>query len=217
MIENAGLSERLGEVMLQNALSALVRWDKLQLDIPAVSVNFSAEELRSPRLADKLKWELDRYNLNPNRLCVEVLENVIAATDNDIIVSNIAALARLGCGVDLDDFGTGHASITSIRRFAVRRIKIDRSFVTRIDDDRNQQKMLSAILSMAERLDLATIAEGVETPGEHAMLAQLGCDEVQGFGIARPMPMEDTQAWITAQRATVTALPKIAHKMRQPK
>lgn len=214
LIESAGLSERLGEVMLQNALMAMVRWDKLHLDIPTVSVNFSAEELRNPRLADKLKWELDRYDLNPNRLCIEVLENVVAVTDNDIIVSNIAALARLGCGIDLDDFGTGHASITSIRRFAVRRIKIDRSFVTRIDDDRAQQKMLAAILSMAERLELATIAEGVETPAEHAMLAQLGCDDVQGFGIARPMPMEDTLTWIETQRASVNALPKINHKMR---
>jgi len=107
MIEAAGLSERLGEVMLQNALAALVRWDKSHLDIPTVSVNLSAEELRNPRLADKIKWELDRFDLNPNRLCVEVLENVVATTDNDVIVANIAALARLGCVLALHDFGTG--------------------------------------------------------------------------------------------------------------
>ena len=214
MIETTGLSERLGEVMLQNALAALVRWDKMNLDIPCVSVNFSAEELRNPRLADKLKWELDRFDLNPNRLCIEVLENVVAATDDDAIVANIAALARLGCGIDLDDFGTGHASITSIRRFAIRRIKIDRSFVTRIDEDRGQQKMLSAILSMAERMGLATLAEGVETPAEHAMLAQLGCEDVQGFGIARPMPVEETLAWIKAQRVSIKSLPKISQAQR---
>lgn len=213
-IEQAGLSDRLGEVMLQNALAALVRWDGLGLDIPCVSVNFSAEELRNPRLADKLKWELDRFDLSPNRLCIEVLENVVAATDNDIIVANIAALARMGCGIDLDDFGTGHASITSIRRFAIRRIKIDRSFVTRADEDRAQQKMLSAILSMAERMGLATLAEGVETPGEHAILAQLGCDDVQGFGIARPMPFDETIDWITHKRAEIPALPRISQTSR---
>lgn len=214
MIETAGLSERLGEVMLQNALSALVRWDGQKLDIPTVSVNLSQEELRNPRLADKIKWELDRFDLNPNRLCVEVLENVVAATDNDVIVSNIAALARLGCGIDLDDFGTGHASITSIRRFAIRRLKIDRSFVTRLDEDRTQQRLIAAILSMAERLELATLAEGVETAAEHAMLAQLGCNDVQGFGIARPMPIEDTQAWIKSQRRKIGKLPRISHEMR---
>ncbi len=213
-IEQAGLSERLGEVMLQNALAALVRWDRLQLDIPCVSVNFSAEELRNPRLVDKLKWELDRFDLNPNRLCVEVLENVVASTDNDVIVANIAALSRLGCGIDLDDFGTGHASITSIRRFAIRRIKIDRSFVTRIDEDRAQQKMLSAILSMAERMGLATLAEGVETAAEHAILAQLGCDDVQGFSIARPMPMDETLEWIARHRASVPAVLRISQAQR---
>jgi diguanylate cyclase len=125
-------------------------------------------------------------------------------------VSNIAALSKLGCGVDLDDFGTGHASITSIRRFAIRRIKIDRSFVTKLDEDREQQKMVSAILSMAERLGLETLAEGVETPGEHAMLAQLGCGDVQGFGIARPMTVDETLDWITRHRAHLTKVPKIA-------
>ena len=214
MIEDAGLSERLGEVMLFNALTALSRWDKAGLAVPTVAVNFSAAELRNPRLAEKLKWELDRFGTEPKRLCVEILEHVVAETDNDVIVSNIANLARMGCGIDLDDFGTGHASITSIRRFAVRRLKIDRSFVTKVDEDREQQKIVSAILSMAERMGLATLAEGVETPGEHAMLAQLGCGDVQGFGIARPMPVDETMDWIERHRARPAAAPRIGHRAR---
>lgn len=214
MIEDAGLSERLGEVMLFNALTALSRWDKAGLAVPTVAVNFSAAELRNPRLAEKLKWELDRFGMDPKRLCIEVLENVVAETDNDVIVSNIANLSRMGCGIDLDDFGTGHASITSIRRFAVRRIKIDRSFVTKVDEDREQQKMVAAILSMAERLGLASLAEGVETPGEHAMLSQLGCGDVQGFGIARPMPVDETMDWIERHRARPAAAPRIGHRAR---
>ena len=214
LLEAAGLSERLGEVMLYNALSALSRWDKLGLSVPTVAVNFSSSELRNPRLTDKLKWELDRFDLKPARLSVEILENVVAETDNDIIVSNIAALAQMGCGIDLDDFGTGHASITSIRRFAVRRIKIDRSFVTKVDEDRDQQKMVAAILSMAEQLGLATLAEGVETPAEHAMLAQLGCGDVQGFGIARPMPVDETMDWIARHRARLAQAPRIGQRTR---
>ena len=214
MIEDAGLSERLGEVILYHALSALARWDRAGLDVPTVSVNFSSSELRNPRLSEKPLWELDRFDLEPRRLSVEVLENVVAQTDNDIIVSNIAALAALGCGIDLDDFGTGHASITSIRRFAVRRIKIDRSFVTKLDQDRDQQRMVAAILSMAERLGLETLAEGVETPGEHAMLSQLGCGDVQGFGIARPMPVDETMEWIARHRAKIGAIPRIGSRAR---
>ncbi len=213
-VEDAGLSERLGEVILFHALAALVRWDKAGLRVPTVGVNFSAFELRNPRLAEKLKWELDRFDLAPDRLSIEILETVIAETDNDVIVHNIAALARMGCGIDLDDFGTGHASITSIRRFAVRRIKIDRSFVTRVDADREQQKVVSAVLSMAERLGLETLAEGVETQAELSMLGQLGCGHVQGYGIARPMPFEDTADWITKHRAQVIATPKIGHRAR---
>lgn len=211
-IEDAGLSERLGEVILYHALAALVRWDKAGLRVPNVAVNFSAAELRNPRLAEKLKWELDRFDLTPGRLSVEILETVVADTDNDVIVHNIAALAQMGCGVDLDDFGTGHASITNIRRFAVRRIKIDRSFVTKVDEDREQQKMVSAVLSLAERLGLETLAEGVETPGEHAMLAQLGCGHVQGFLIARPMAFEETHDWIVKHQARQAKTPRIGHR-----
>ncbi len=120
----------------------------------------------------------------------------MAQSDDDITTRNIAALAGLGCSVDLDDFGTGHASISSIRRFDVNRIKIDRSFVTRVDTDRDQQNMVAAILTMAERLNLDTLAEGVETHGEHAMLAQLGCGHVQGYSIGRPMPLKQTFDWI---------------------
>lgn len=211
-IEDAGLSERLGEVILYHALVMLGRWEKEGYRIPSVAVNFSAAELRNPRLAEKLKWELDRFDLSPDRLTIEVLENVVAETENDVIVANVAELARMGCRIDLDDFGTGHASITNIRRFAVRRIKIDRSFVTRIDSDRDQQRMVSAILSMAERLGLETLAEGVETPAEHAMLAQLGCGHVQGFGLGRPMPGPDTLAWIEAHCARQPLTPRIGHR-----
>ena len=213
-IEDCGLSSRLGEVIVYNALLALTRWDKAGYKIPMVAVNFSRSELRSPSLASKLKWELDRFNLTSDRLTIEILETVVADANNDVVVSNIAAIAKMGCGVDLDDFGTGHASITSIRRFSVRRIKIDRSFVSHVDEDREQQKVISAVLSMAERLGMETVAEGVETPGEHAMLAQLGCGHVQGFGIARPMPMEETIEWINRHRARQSSTPRIGNRVR---
>lgn len=212
-IDEAGLSERLAEVMLFNALSALSRWDAAGLAIPTVAVNFSAAELRNPRLAEKVRWELDRFDLPTERLSVEILETVVAAADNDVIVSNIAALAQMGCRIDLDDFGTGHSSMLNLRRFSVRRIKIDRSFVTRMDEDRSQQDMVAAILSLAERLGIEALAEGVETPGEHAALAQLGCQHVQGFGIARPMPFDQTPDWILRHRTLLTATQRLGFRV----
>ena len=199
-LTQAGLMDRLGEIMIYDALTALKRWDEAGFDIPRVGVNFSNEELCDPRLVDRIGWELDRFDLTPDRLVVEVLETVVASHSEDVIIRNLSGLARLGCCLDLDDFGTGHASITNIRRFSIERIKIDRSFVTRIDADPEQQKMVSAILTMADRLGLDTLAEGVETADEQAMLARLGCGHLQGFGIARPMPMQETDAWIRAYR-----------------
>ncbi|WP_417726677.1 putative bifunctional diguanylate cyclase/phosphodiesterase [Roseovarius sp.] len=209
LLAASGRMEVLGDAMLANALRALQTWDNLDLDIQYVSVNFSPEELRNPHLPAKIAWELDRCDLAPSRLTVEILETVLATSADDTITRNIAALADMGCLIDLDDFGTGHASISTIRRFAVQRLKIDRSFVTKIDHDPEQQRMVAAILSMAERLDLATLAEGVETAGEHAMLAQLGCGHLQGFGIGRPMPLDATADWIATHRAKFPHPPRI--------
>jgi diguanylate cyclase (GGDEF)-like protein len=208
-IEQGGLLERLGEVMLYQSLSAIRAWDKAGVDVRAVGVNFSGDELRNPNLVNKIRWELDRFDLRPDRLCVEILETVISTSDDDTVTRNIGELSRLGCRIDLDDFGTGHASIANIRRFAVDRIKIDRSFVTKVDEDPEQQRMLSAILTMAERLNLDTLAEGVETLGEHAMLSQLGCGHVQGYALARPMPFEETIPWIAAHSAKLSRPPTI--------
>lgn len=196
VVEDCGLSERLGEGIMFHALSALKDWDKAGHDVPRIGINFAAQELRNPHLVDKIKWELDRFALTPDRLNIEILETVVAQDSVDCITRNIWALHDLGCTIDLDDFGTGSASIANIRRFSVARIKIDRSFISHVDTDREQQTMVSAILTMAERLKLATLAEGVETAGEHAMLAQLGCGHVQGYSIARPMPLEDTFGWL---------------------
>lgn len=208
-LENAGLMERLGEVMLYHAMTALKAWDSAGADVPRVGVNFASDELRNPSLVDKIKWELDRFDLTPDRLSVEILETVVTDSPDDVVTRNINGLSTLGCRIDLDDFGTGHASIASIRRFSVSRIKIDRSFVMKADRDPEQQRLISAILTMAERLELETLAEGVETVGEHALLAQLGCDHVQGFGIGRPMPFDQTLDWISAHKAKLQEAPRI--------
>ncbi|WPY93945.1 bifunctional diguanylate cyclase/phosphodiesterase [Limimaricola variabilis] len=199
--EQAGLMSRLGEVMVQDGLNALRLWDAAGLKVPQVGVNFSQVELADPRLVDRLAWELDRFDLQPDRLVIEVLETVVAHRLEDVVVRNLSGLSRLGCRLDLDDFGTGHAAITSIRRFSIQRLKIDRSFVSRLDCDPEQRKMVAAILTMAERLGLETLAEGIETRGERDALRMLGCSHAQGFGVARPMPRAETEAWIRAAQA----------------
>ncbi len=213
-LEAANKMPRLLEVILYHGLIAAKAWDEAGLDVQHVGVNFSSVELSDPGLVDKVRWELDRFELSPDRLAVEILETVVAQGPDDVITRNIKGLADMGCQIDLDDFGTGHASLASIRRFSVGRIKIDRSFVMKSDRDPEQQRMIKAILTMAERLDMETLAEGVETVGEHALLAQLGCTHVQGFGIARPMPFDQTVEWIRAHNAKLEDTPKIGRSAR---
>ncbi len=201
LIEAAGRSSELTQRILDGALEAVAGWDEAGLDVPTVSVNLGAADLDNPGLADHIAWALDRHDLAPHRLTLEILETVVAQSVDGPAAQNIARLSALGCRIDLDDFGIGHASITTIRRFAIDRLKIDRSFVTDIDTDREQQRMVATILTMSDQLGLDTLAEGVETPAEHTMLAQLGCRHVQGFGIARPMPREDTAAWCQRHHA----------------
>lgn len=209
-VDAAGLGARLTETVLTQSLAALRSWDRAGYAIETVAVNFSTDDLRDPNLVARLKWDLDRFELQPRRLTVEVLESVVADMDDDVIVRNLTALATLGCGIDLDDFGTGHASIAAIRRFSVSRIKIDRSFVSGVDTDPEQQRIVAAILSMADRLGLKTLAEGVESLAEHALLAQLGCSHVQGFAVGRPMPAQGTQDWLARHQAKLTRTPGLA-------
>ncbi len=211
-INELDLQERLSEIILSGSLSALRKWDKSGFNIPNVAVNFASEDLSNPKLCEKICWELDRYELTPERLCVEILENVVADSQDDMIVRSIQRLVEMGCKMDLDDFGTGHASIANIRRFAVHRIKIDRSFITRIDRDIEQKNMVAAILTMADRLQIESLAEGVETIEEHATLTQLGCGHVQGFSIAKPMPYAKTEAWISLFYSKQTDATKIGQK-----
>ena len=138
--------------MLRDALGALRDWQDNGVEIPAVGVNFDPDSLRDPALPDLVAWELDRHGLGPERLCIEIMETVVSMTPDDRTARNIRRLAAHGCRIDLDDFGTGHASISSLKRFEVNRLKIDRSFIRGIDHDRDQQRMVAAILTMAAQL-----------------------------------------------------------------
>jgi diguanylate cyclase len=196
--EKAGLIERLGEVMLEAVLEALSLWDRQKVAVPSVGINFALAQLRDPSMIERIKWEVDRRSIEPSRLSIEVLETVLVRGETDLVVRNLQGLAATGFRVELDDFGTGHASISNVRRFKAERIKIDRSFVRGIETSDEQLKLVASIVAMARALGIRTLAEGVETAEEEAALRELGCDEVQGYRIARPMPLADATAWLAA-------------------
>ncbi len=196
-VRDQGQASHLTETMIAATLAQLRDWDRTGLEIPRVSVNVGTEDLADPTFADRVRAALSKAGLPARRLGIEVLETVVARADPDDMASrNLMALGRMGCLIDLDDFGTGSASINGIRRFSVNRIKIDRSLVTSVDTDLEQHAMISAILTMAAQLGVDVLAEGVETPGEYSTVAQLGCGHVQGYAVARPMSARDLTLWI---------------------
>ena len=203
--EQTDLGERIGELVLARALEALNAWDAAGLAVPRVGVNFALAQLCDPRLVEKIKWETERLGVGPGRMAIEVLETVLIKTDADLVVRNLRGLASAGFHVELDDFGTGHASIANLRRFMVNRIKIDRSFITGIETSEEQQTLTASMIAMAHALGIATLAEGVETEAARATLARLGCDAFQGYLVGRPMSLADSLTWLAGFAGRRTA------------
>ena len=193
-----GLGERVDEIIMDKAFAALAGWRRRGLVVPRMGINITAVELRDPFMAERIKWAVERHELEPPDICIEILEGVLVEEEGEEVAKNIASLSRIGFQIDLDDFGTGHASIATLQRFSVDRIKIDRSFVSDIDSDAEQQKVAGAMIGLAHSLEVAVLGEGVETEAEYAQLAQMGCEYLQGYWIGKPMPEETATEWIRA-------------------
>ncbi|MBW6506112.1 MAG: GGDEF domain-containing phosphodiesterase [Rhodobacteraceae bacterium] len=209
-----GLHARLGEVLLYQGFAALRAWDRAGLGAATLALPVSLHELRNPKLPERLKWDLDRFETAAARLHLLVPETAALDTAQDMASHTVAMLAQIGCNIDLAGFGNGPAPISAIRKFSVRRLRLEREFVAHVDTDPEQQRVVAAILSLAERMGVETLADGVASVGEHAMLAQLGCGHVQGPAIARPMAYEDTIDWVERHRGKLQATPRLGRTKR---
>lgn len=196
--EETGQIDRMGDVAMRASLAALAEWRNLGLGVHHVALNVSAQELRDPALADKLAWDVDAAGLSPRNVALEVLESVLVEDDEDPAIRTVAALAAAGFSVELDDFGTGHASIANLQKLQVHRIKIDRSFITGLDRRAESRKIVGGIVGLASSLAIQTLAEGVETMEEAATARDLGCELAQGYVVGRPMPKDAAERWIRA-------------------
>ena len=194
-ISEARLDEALDEAILRKSLQALVEWDAQGIEVPTLSVNVSAARLAGANVVDMFKWATDSMNIAPERLGIEILENVFVDEGQGAVAKNVRSLAEAGFRIALDDFGTGYASIAGLRNLALNRVKIDRSFVKNIDGQKDLQVIVGAMVSLAKKLDMEVLCEGVETPAELETVTALGCDAIQGFYIARPMSAETFAAW----------------------
>jgi len=189
--EETGQIVPLGNWVLREACRAAIKWPG---DL-RVAVNLSAVQFRSSAVLDLVDEALADSGLPPERLELEITESALIE-DHDGAQSTLVALRSRGVRVAMDDFGTGYSSLAYLRRFPMDKLKIDGMFVRSLDSDQDAQAVVTAIIGLARALRLETTAEGIETSEQLVMLRALGCDDVQGYLIARPMPGAEVPTYL---------------------
>lgn len=179
--EENGLMGEIGDWILEEALAVASGWPATQ----GIAVNLSPEQLRDPALAARLLGLARAYRIAAHRIEVEVTEGVVI-DEREVVVANLRALQSAGVGVVMDDFGTGCSSLSSLQQFGFNKIKIDRSFVANMRDDRASRSIVRATIGLGRSLDMLVVAEGVETEEQMRMLRAEGCAQVQGYLVGAP-------------------------------
>jgi diguanylate cyclase (GGDEF)-like protein/PAS domain S-box-containing protein len=196
--EETGLINSLGGWVLTQACRHVRFLQDLFPSQPplTMSVNLSVVQLQSPTLIEDVGVALEESGFEPSCLTLEITESVLV-TDTDATILKLHALKELGIKLAVDDFGTGYSSLSYLSRFPVDALKIDRSFVTGIDEDVESSALAAAIVKIGETLNLDTIAEGIETKDQLASLESLGCVLGQGYLFARPMDLDKTVEFLS--------------------
>ncbi|MBL8359347.1 MAG: EAL domain-containing protein [Rubrivivax sp.] len=209
LIENTGLSARVGDWALAQGLEHLAAWRRAGFDI-SVSVNISARHIQEPDFALRLSELLARY---PESLAEHLELEMLETAAHADIESTSALMARcrtFGVRFALDDFGTGYSTLTYLKRLPVDTLKIDRSFVHHMLDDSQDRAIVEGVIGLARTFGCTVVAEGVESPAQARTLLDLGCAIGQGIGIAAPMPASQVAGWIRDYRGMFSLAPAAA-------
>jgi diguanylate cyclase (GGDEF)-like protein/PAS domain S-box-containing protein len=226
MAEQSGLIVTIGRWALREACHQAAMWSRTLEEAGDdgaaaafyMSVNVSTRQLDSPDLVSHVAEALAESGLDPSRLLLELTESAILR-DTDDVLTTLQRLKALGVRLAIDDFGTGYSSLSYLHRFPFDVLKIDRSFVTRLERGGSDAALSRAVIALGEALSLLTIAEGVESPGQQAQLQMLGCRLAQGFLFARPQPADRLTATLAdrpAEGASTTAAAKPHDAAAQP-
>ncbi len=184
--EQSGAITAIDFWVVEQAAQQLRAWDAAGLPPLVVAVNVSAAQFARPQLAEELLHILQRVDVSPQRIEVELTE-AVALKHPELAETTIRRLHDMGFKVALDDFGTGYSSMSYLKRYAIDKLKIDQSFVRELAEKTSDMAIVTAIVRMAHSLRLSTLAEGVETAEQAALLHDCGCDEIQGYWYSRPL------------------------------
>ncbi|MGV2287251.1 EAL domain-containing protein [Trinickia sp. YCB016] len=190
LAESIGLINYLGNWVLKIACMQLVQWDAQGIPLQYVAVNVSAQQFRDPRFTQSVKDAIELTGLDPRRVVFEITESLLMHDPAHAKVL-LEELTSIGIRFAVDDFGTGYSSLAYLQRFPLAKLKIDRSFVENLLTSRNDQAIVSAVVGLAQTLDLELVAEGVETEAQRELLTEMGCDHIQGWLVCKALPSEE--------------------------
>lgn len=188
LAEECGLILAIGEFVLRQVFAETRGWGGVR-----VAINVSAIQMRTPGFAARLMQMVAAARVDPSRFDIELTETALLA-DTPATAENFAAIRRMGFAIVLDDFGTGHSSLSLLHRFRVDKIKIDRSFVADLGECAEAETLVGAIVKLARAFHLDVIAEGVETEAQHEHLIAVGCESFQGWLSGHPVPAAQIDA-----------------------
>jgi predicted signal transduction protein with EAL and GGDEF domain len=192
LAERLGLIGDIGDWVVRKACSVAAAWPGHL----SVAVNLSPVQFEDGQLADRVRDALNASGLAAGRLELEITEGLLLS-DTESVMRQLADLKAVGVRIAMDDFGTGYSSLSYLWRFTFDKLKIDQSFVRALDgSDEHLASVIQAIVALGQSLDLTITAEGVETEVQAAFLREIGCDELQGFHLGRPMPLDQLPAAI---------------------
>jgi len=195
VLEETGMILEAGAWALRRAVLDHRHWVKQKLVAPRVAVNVSAIQVRQPSFVDVVK-DILREGANPPGIDIEITESLIME-DVAGTIDKLKILRDLGMSIAIDDFGTGYSSLGYLSRLPVHSLKIDRSFIDTMADNPDTMTLVSTIISLAHALRLKVCAEGVETDAQASVLRLLRCDEMQGYLVSRPVPLEELTRLLT--------------------
>ncbi len=186
--EDTGLVVDIGSFVLTEACRQGAEWNSRRAEPLVIRVNLSARQLERETIVAEVAEALSESGLPAEQLCLEITETAIM-TDVEESLRLLSELRALGVHLAIDDFGTGFSSLAYLKRFPVDILKIDQAFIRNLQDDETDEAIVLSIIKLAEALDLAVVAEGIEEPEHREKLVEMGCRRGQGFGLARPGPV----------------------------
>ena len=187
MAERTGLIVPLGERVIELVVTQMAQWLHAGLPPVRVAINVSPEQLRRADVAGCLQRHLAANNVMPALLDIEITESAMVE-QSDAVRAQLARIRELGMRLIIDDFGAGHSSLSQLKQLDVDVLKIDRGLIAPLEPGTDAESVCRAIIWMASALNLEVVAEGVETIEQLKVLRNMGCDELQGFLLAEPMP-----------------------------